>query len=107
MFKLNRNMNIKDIMIKIAKISDIYSKKHSINRDSDWYILKLQEECWELVQSYLSLTSRGRKRDKTDAEIRTEFANELADMLAHVLLAAKHNNIDIEEALERKWYKYL
>jgi NTP pyrophosphatase (non-canonical NTP hydrolase) len=28
-------------------------------------------------------------------------------MVAHVLLAAKHNNIDIEEALERKWYKYL
>jgi hypothetical protein len=38
-------MNIKDIMVKVAEISDIYAKKHSINRDSDWYILKLQEEC--------------------------------------------------------------
>ena len=33
--------------------------------------------------------------------------NEAADLLATLLVFARHNNIDLDAALERKWFKYL
>ena len=100
-------MNLKQISENIVKVSDNYAEKHSINRDNEWYILKLQEELGELTQAYLSLTNRWRKRDKTEQEIKNNFSDELADVMWHLLLLANHNNIDMEKALENKWFKYL
>jgi len=100
-------MNLKEITERIVKISDNYTKIHSIKRDDEWYILKLQEELWELTQAYLSLTKRWRNRDKTLKEIKLDFANELADVMGQLLLLANHNNIDMQKALEQKWFKYL
>ena len=100
-------MDIKKITKNIVAVSDDYANSHSVNRDDDWYILKLQEELGELIQSYLSFTNRGRSRNKTNEEIKNNFADELADVLGQVLLIANHHQIDIEKALERKWYKFL
>lgn len=100
-------MHIKEIQKKVCKVSNRYSKECNINRDDDWYILKLQEELGELIQSYLSLTQRGRNRGKTKTRITQDFGDELADVIGQVLLLADKHNIDIEEALERKWFKYL
>lgn len=100
-------MDIKDITKKVVRVSDNYAKHCSVNRDDDWYLLKLQEELGELIQNYLSFTKRGRDRGKIEKEIKEDFANELADVMGQVLLIANHNNIDIEKALERKWFKYL
>ena len=61
----------------------------------------------ELTQAYLSLTNRWRKRDKTEEEIKNNFSDELADVMWHLLLLANHNNIDMQKALEEKWFKYL
>ncbi len=100
-------MDIKDIQNKVVKVSDIYAKKCNINRDDDWYILKLQEEIGELTQIYLSESSRGRNVGVVPEQLKQEFANELSDVIGQVLLIANHHNIDIEEALERKWFRYL
>jgi len=100
-------MDMKTTMEKVALVSKNYAKNCSINRDDDWYVLKLQEEVGELIQNYLSFTNRGRNRGKSESEIKENFADELADVLGQVFLIADHNNIDIEEALERKWFKYL
>ena len=37
-------MEIKQLSKEIEKVSKKYAKKFGIKRDSDWYILKLQEE---------------------------------------------------------------
>jgi len=100
-------MDIKDITKKVVEVSDNYAKACSINRDNDWYVLKLQEEIGELIQSYLSFTNRGRKRGKSEELIESDFADELADVIGQALLIANHHKIDIEEALTRKWFKYL
>ena len=100
-------MDIKEITKKVVQVSDNYAKACSVKRDKDWYVLKLQEELGELIQNYLSFTNRGRSRGKSDEEIREAFADELADVIGQVLLIAEYHKIDIEEALERKWYKYL
>jgi hypothetical protein len=36
-------------------------------------------------------------------EIEERFRSELADVLCHVLLLARHHGVDVEEAIERKW----
>lgn len=100
-------MNIKEITKKIVKVSDTYAKAHSINRDKDWYFLKIQEELWELTQAYLSFTKRWRDRGKSNEELKSDFSDELADVIGHVILMADKHNIDIEKALEDKWFKYL
>ena len=100
-------MDIKEIQKNVVKVSNAYSKKFDVNRDDDWYILKLQEEIGELVQNYLSFTNRGKKRNKTKEEIRQDFEDELADVVGQVFLIAEHNNVDIEKAVKRKWFKYL
>jgi len=69
--------------------------------------LKLQEEIGELVSAYLSSTERGRKRGKSTAQIKENFEDELADVLGQLLVTANYFNVDIENALKRKWFKYL
>jgi len=55
----------------------------------------------------LILTDRSRSRGKSKEEVQENFADELADVLGHVLLAADYYKVVLEEALERKWFKYL
>ena len=52
-------------------------------------------------------TKQGRSKGKTDTELNNDFANELADVLAHTLLLAHHNNIDISQAIESKWLSWI
>lgn len=99
-------MDIQAISQEIEKISSAYAEKFGIYRDSDWYILKLQEEIGELVQSYLMMIGQARSKEKTARELRESFENEIADVLCHILLLAKHHNVDIEKNISQKWLKY-
>ena len=99
-------MDIKTLSEKIELISKSYSTKFEINRDSDWFILKLQEELGELIQSYLMMIGQARKKDRTEEELVQDFQQEVADVFAHVLLLAKHNNIDLEKEVKEKWLKW-
>lgn len=96
-------MNVNKVTRQIKKVSDVYSKKFGIRRDANWYILKLQEEMGELIQSYLMMTGRGRQKDKTKEQIIEDFHKEMADVFCHVLLLAKHHKINLEKEVEEKW----
>ena len=76
-------------------------------RADDWYLLKLQEELGELTAEYLKATGRGRKKGAGASAIRQALEDEAADVLATLLLFARHNGVDLEAALERKWFQYL
>ncbi len=99
-------MDIHDLTEKIEKISQDYSKKFEFQRDSDWFVLKLQEELGELIQSYLMVQGKARQKGKSKEQIRDEFENEVADVLAHTLLLAKHFNVDLDKVFEGKWLKW-
>lgn len=90
-----------------ARVSDRYAELFDIARDDDWYLLKLQEELGELTAEYLKTTSRARLKGADAATIRTALEDEAADVLAMVLLFARHNQIDLDAALQRKWFSYL
>ncbi len=99
-------MNIKDLSEEVEKISLIYSKKFDIDRDGNWFILKLQEELGELIQSYLMMIKQGRHKGKSPEEIKDNFQKEVADVFSHVLLLAKFYKIDLEKEVEEKWLKW-
>jgi len=92
-----------DLMQKFEKASASYSASNSIERDPDWFMLKLQEEVGEVTQAWNRLTARGRARGKTPEEMRQDLSDEVADLLGHVLLLARHNQLDLTRSIERKW----
>ena len=89
----------------VARVSDIYAQRNDIRRDDDWYALKLQEELGELIAEHLRTSGRGRQ--KPGQGTHEALADEAADLLAQLLLFARHNGIELEAALERKWFRYL
>lgn len=101
------SQTLSELTERLAKVSDTYAQKCEILRDDDWYLLKLQEELGELVAEYLRSSGRGRMKDMSPTDVRTALEDETADVLASILLFAQHNKIDIEKALERKWFRYL
>ena len=95
-------MNLSDLQTAVLRISDIYAREHSIDRDRDWALLKLQEELGELTKEHLNLS--GRARGKPDAKA---LADEAADVLGMLLIYCDHAGIDLEAAMQRKWLKWL
>lgn len=95
-------MKIKDLQADVLRISDIYAREHSIDRDRDWALLKLQEELGELTAEHLRLSSRARGEGNRQAH-----ADEAADVLGMLLIYCHMVGIDIEAAMERKWLQWL
>jgi len=99
-------MKIADLKADVLRISDIYAREHSIDRDragdGDWALLKLQEELGELTKEHLNLSGRARGKPDTEA-----LADEAADVLGMLLIYCEHAGIDIEAAMQRKWLKWL
>ncbi len=99
-------MELKKLTKDIGKVSKIYSKKFKIDRNADWYLLKLQEEVGELTRSYLKCLGQARTSGKTSQELKNSFNEELADVFCHVLLLAQFHDIDLEKEVQNKWLVY-
>ncbi|ACG77232.1 conserved hypothetical protein [Phenylobacterium zucineum HLK1] len=84
------------------KISDIYAGKYAIDRDDDWFLLKLQEELGELSQAHLRLSGRGRGEASEQ-----DRADEAADVLCMLLLYCRRFGIDPDAAVRKKWLSWL
>ena len=96
-------MDINTLTEEIENVSKNYIKKFKIKRNSDWIILKLQEELGELIQSYLMMIGQARHKGKTKAELIQSFNEEVADVFCHVLLLAKFHKVDLEKEVKEKW----
>lgn len=98
---------MKQLTDNISKISDLYAKRFDIDRTSDWYLLKLQEELGEMCSAYLKCTQRARVNNQSGADLKKNLEDEFADVLAMLLLFAKDQKIDPELAIKNKWYQHL
>jgi NTP pyrophosphatase (non-canonical NTP hydrolase) len=94
---------LRDLTERFETASLGYVAAHGIERDADWFVLKMQEELGELTQVWNKLTGRGRKRDRPPSMLRDDLADEAADLLGHLLLFARNNDLDLGAAVERKW----
>ncbi|WP_220208398.1 hypothetical protein [Reticulibacter mediterranei] len=96
-------MDVKEITEIVELVSQLYAEKFDIERDANWFILKLQEEVGELIQSYLMLIGKARTKGKSAEEIQIEFRKEVADVFCHVLLLANFYGVDLEKEMDAKW----
>jgi NTP pyrophosphatase (non-canonical NTP hydrolase) len=83
--------------------SQSYAAAHAIDRDDDWFVLKLQEEVGELTQAWIKRSGRGRRRGLGEQALTAQMADETADLLGHVLLFARRHDLDLGAAIARKW----
>lgn len=91
----------------ISLVSDTYAARCDIERDRDWSALKLSEETGELIAAHLKLTGRGRRAGVSEADLRTALEDEAADVFAQLIIFCRENGIDLMQALDRKWFRYL
>jgi NTP pyrophosphatase (non-canonical NTP hydrolase) len=96
-----------DLTERVEAVSALYARKFDVERDADWFALKLTEEMGELMQAFLVVTGRTRPRDGSGEGMHDDagpaLANEVADVLAHLLLLARSQGVDVEAAVRRKW----
>ena len=99
-------LDLDDLTDRVEAISALYARKFGIERDPDWFMLKLTEEVGELTQAFLAVTGRTRPRGSGGPgpdDARQALADEVADVLAHLLLLARSQGVDVEAAVRRKW----
>lgn len=97
-------MEIKELQNKISKIFLDNSKRDNIKVSDDYLLLKLTEELGEFVQLYLVHKKRCRpEKYLSSQKSKKELSKELSDALGLILVIADKLNIDIEEALVKKW----
>jgi NTP pyrophosphatase (non-canonical NTP hydrolase) len=92
-----------DLARKFETASRSYADANGIERDTDWFLIKLQEEMGELTQVWNRISGRGRRKGRSDEELARDLADETADVLGHILLFAHKNELDLSAAIERKW----
>jgi NTP pyrophosphatase (non-canonical NTP hydrolase) len=96
---------MQEIIAKTKQIMQRYSEEFpEIKVDRDYYPFKLTEELGECVQTYLMLTDRGRQKGKSKEEIKQLFEDEIADVFGFLILVAENENIDLEKAIQKKWF---
>ncbi|GAA1940234.1 MazG nucleotide pyrophosphohydrolase domain-containing protein [Microbacterium aoyamense] len=92
-------MDLAGLQREVEAISALYARRFDIDRTDDWLLLKLNEEVGELTQAYLARTGQARRTDASPEH----FDDEIADVLAHLLLIAERFGVDVAAAMERKW----
>lgn len=95
-------LDLKGLQADVLRISDIYAADHGIERSADWALLKIQEELGELTAEHLRMS--GRARGDADAG---KLGDEAADVLGMLLIYCDQAGIELENAVERKWLKWL
>lgn len=100
-------MELAELTSKVKQVSQKYQKNYNIKPDDSWYILKLQEELGELIQAFLMVKKKARRKNKSDKELKQDFDGEVADVLGHILLLADHFGVDLETVMKEKWMKWL
>ena len=96
-------MDLKQLTDEVETVSRMYAVRNGFDRDATWFLLKLQEEVGELTQAFLRKTGQGRAQGLSPEELHQSFGAELADVLGHVLLLARHEAIDLQAEVEAKW----
>ena len=99
-------MDLAALADRLEAISVGYASREGIDRDDDWFLLKLQEELGELTQVQLGRTGRSKPRGFTPAQLDGKLAEECADVLGHILLFARRNGVDLAAALDAKWLSW-
>lgn len=99
-------MQFSELQTEINKNMDRYAEKYNVTVDENWAVLKLLEELGEFSQSIIIHRKQSRpEKFLPETESKEEIAKELADVIGMAIVCAKLFDIDLEEALSKKWIK--
>ena len=97
-------MDFQEIQKKVVENAFNYGKKYNVEIDEDFALFKLYEEVGELAQAVLIHRKKCRpEKYLSDEKSKEELAQELADVLGMVIVNAHLLDIDLEEAINKKW----
>src|ERR1700744_883413 len=96
-------MDLRLLEDNLEAVSRLYAERYGIDRNDNWFVLKLHEEVGELTQAFLMRAGQARDKGLPPVELDRGFRAELSDVLAQVLIMARHFDVDVERELERKW----
>jgi NTP pyrophosphatase (non-canonical NTP hydrolase) len=97
-------MDFKTLQQKVVDNALRYGKKYGVKIDEDFALLKLYEELGELSQAVLIHKKKSRpEKHKPEAESKHELSMELADVMGMVIVYAHLADVDLQEALRKKW----
>ena len=97
-------MEFKEIQQKAMANARRYGKKHNVQIDENFAILKLYEEVGEFAQAVLIHNKKSRPEKFVDKEIsKGMVAQELADIVGMCMVNAELLDIDLEKAIYDKW----
>ncbi|MFH0798192.1 MAG: hypothetical protein V1906_02150 [Candidatus Woesearchaeota archaeon] len=97
-------MDFKELQSKVVQNALNYGKKYNIEIDEEFALLKLYEEVGERAQAVLIHKKKSRPEKHVSKETsKEELAKELADVVGMVIVNAYLLDIDLEEAINKKW----
>ena len=97
-------MDFKELQQKVVKTALDYGIRHDLQIDKDFAIIKLFEEVGELAQAILIHEKKCRKSKIVPEDAsKKELAKELADVVGLAILNAHLLDIDLEDAIDKKW----
>ena len=97
-------MEFKEIQSKVVQNAFQYGEKYGIDIDEDFALIKLYEEVGELSQAILIHKKKSRPEKHLPKDLsKAEVAKELADVLGMTILNAYLLEINLEEAIDKKW----
>lgn len=97
-------MEFKEIEKAVLKTSEDYDKKYNLDFDVDSAMIKLFEEIGELSEAYLTYKRKSRpEKFLNEEDAKKKLSYELADVVGVALIISKKLDINLEDALNRKW----
>jgi len=97
-------MDFQELQNKVMKNAINYGEKNNIKINEDFALLKLYEEVGEFAQAILIHRKNCRPEKYLSVQrSKEEVAKELADVLGMVMVNAQLLDIDLEEAINKKW----
>jgi NTP pyrophosphatase (non-canonical NTP hydrolase) len=103
---LTARVELEALTERLERISIGYAAREGIERNDDWFLLKLMEELGELTQIQLARSGRSKDRGYDDDQLDARLGEECADVLGHVLLFARRHRIDLAAAMDEKWLSW-
>lgn len=97
-------MDFKELQQKVIKNAIEYGKRHNVKIDEEFALIKLFEEIGEFAQAILIHRKKCRAKKLVPEDVsKKELSKELADVVGMAIVNAHLLNIDLEDAVDKKW----
>jgi len=97
-------MEFNQLQEEITKIFLENLERDNIEINDDYLMMKITEELGEFIQSFIVHKRKCRpEKYLSPEESKKSMAKELSDVLGLVFVISKKLDIDLEEALTKKW----